>query len=74
MDPKDVEDLFMHPEVSEITEAELGKGVSKSPDAEKIIHFMCAEHGFDEARVRKFSDVLKKARGTSAQKGISSWM
>lgn len=74
VDPKDVEDLFMNPEVSEITEAEVSKGVSKRPDIEKIINFMCAEHGFDEARVRKFSEILKKASGASAQKGISSWM
>jgi len=41
------------------------------PDKEKLIEFMCYEHGFSTDRVNKASDKLKNL--TSSQGSLDAW-
>jgi flap endonuclease-1 len=40
---------------------------------EKVVDFMCGEHGFSEERIGKFADRLSEAKKKAGQKGISKW-
>ncbi len=73
-DVKEVEDLFLNPEVSDIGAVELSKMTSKRPDPERLVSFMSGEHGFLEGRIRKFAEALAKKRSAAKQPGISGWM
>lgn len=74
-DPKEVEDLFMKPQTSEISKMEFYALVNGAkPDKEKIIRFMCTEHGFSQERVEKVANRLLELRGVKGQKGINNWM
>ena len=42
-----------------------------NPDKEKIIEFLCFEHGFSQERVSKASDKLKNL--SSSQKSLDAW-
>ncbi|MDE1852031.1 MAG: flap endonuclease-1 [Candidatus Micrarchaeota archaeon] len=73
-DPKEIESIFAKPDVSDISREkfdELIKGAK--PDKEKVISFMCDEHGFSNERVDKAANKLLELKGRKGQKGISSW-
>lgn len=75
VDPQEVEDIFMKPDVSKIDSAEFEEKIrSSAPNKEGIIRFMCGEHGFSEDRVSKFADKLLEIKHSAGQKGINSWM
>lgn len=73
-DIKEVEDLFLHPEVSEIDRAELASMFDASCDRDGIVKFMCSEHGFSNERIEKFADKLASLRNQSRQKGMEKWL
>ena len=74
-DPKEVFELFEHPETNQITSQEFNKLLSESkPDKNGIMHFMCDEHEFSGDRVGKVADKLLELRGVKGQKGINNWM
>lgn len=74
-DPKEVFELFEHPETNPITSQEFNKVLSESkPDKNGIMRFMCDEHEFSGDRVGKVADKLLELRGVKGQKGINNWM
>jgi flap endonuclease-1 len=73
MDVKEVEDLFMNPEVKEMTEKEIETLLNKPYDAEGLVKFMSKEHDFSEDRVDKMIERLAKTKTDNRQKGIGSW-
>ncbi len=74
-DPKEVFELFEHPETNPITSQEFNKVLWESkPDKNGIMRFMCDEHEFSGDRVGKVADKLLELRGVKGQKGINNWM
>lgn len=73
LDPQEVIDLFEKPEVKEIKMEEVEKGLKLKPNKEKLISFMCDEHGFDGDRITKYADKLIDFKGSSRQQSIGSW-
>ena len=74
-DPKEVMDLFEHPEVNSMSAADFQKLILEpKPDRDSIIRFMCDEHDFSVERVEKVANKLLELRGARGQKGINSWM
>ncbi len=73
-DIKEVEDLFMNPEVSDISAEDLGKMLEAKPDPEGIKRMMCDEYEFSESRIVKFAAELASLRNASKQSGISKWL
>lgn len=74
-DPKDIMDVFLNPEVEEITKERFDRMMGESkPDKNAIVKFMCDEHGFSVERVAKVADKLAELRGIKGQKGINKWL
>ncbi len=74
-DPKEVEALFTDPEVSKMGAVEFNALLSSAmPDGDRILRFMCDEHGFSAERVQKVADKLLELKGKKGQKGINNWM
>lgn len=73
LDIREVEDLFLNPEVKEIGEPELASMTGKQYDKDKIMEFMCKEHGFSEERTSKVVERLSKVKADTRQKGIGNW-
>jgi len=73
VDPREIEQMFLNPEVKDISRDELDK-LKKFPNGEKIIHFMCDEHGFDKERIQKNVDKLLSINNESRQRGLGSWL
>ena len=44
-----------------------------SPDEDAIVRFLCDENGFNEERIRKQVERLRKAKGKASQKRIDSF-
>jgi flap endonuclease-1 len=65
--------LFREPETNEISQDEMKKLALVQPDVSGTIEFMCREHGFGEERIRKFLEVLGKAKMSAGQKSINKW-
>lgn len=74
LDIHEVEDLFLNPEVKEISNHELDVMLKARPDRDRIIKFMCDEHDFSEERVVKYADKLVEVRGSTRQKGMGDWI
>ncbi len=74
LDPREVEAMFLNPEVREISGKELDSIMGKKPDIEKITKFMCDEHDFSNDRITKFAEKLLEARSVTRQRGIGSWL
>ncbi|MCW6160399.1 MAG: flap endonuclease-1 [Candidatus Micrarchaeales archaeon] len=74
LDIREVESLFLNPEVKEVGEAELGTLMEALPNKEKIVKFMCDEHDFSRERIEKYTDRLMELRSASRQKGIGNWI
>ena len=62
-----IRELFIHPEVTDNYEIKWSK-----PDSEKLIGFLCDNHGFSVDRVEKAAERLKAASGAK-QKTLNQW-
>ncbi len=75
VDPEEVEKIFANPEVEKISPKEIEEKLkSLQISKERILRFMCDEHGFSEERISKFADKLIAAKQKAGQKGISKWL
>lgn len=74
VDPVELENMFLEPEVSEISSEELEKMSEARPDAKKLVSFMCTDHDFSEERVAKYAEKLVGAQSASKQSTIGKWM
>lgn len=74
-DTETVERIFTNPDVVDIKHEDFNAMVNKGvPDKERLVGFMCDEHGFSQERIGKYADKLLKAKAGKGQKGIGSWM
>ena len=73
-DIKEVENLFMHPEVSELGKEQLNSMLSSRPDTDGVVKFMCGEHDFSEERIRKYAEKLSGINVKERQKGMEKWL
>ena len=73
IDPREVEQMFLNPEVSEVEEKTI-KEITKAPNKEKILSFMCDEHEFDRERISKYVDKLADINNKIKQEGIGKWI
>ncbi|ASI14071.1 flap endonuclease 1 [Candidatus Mancarchaeum acidiphilum] len=73
-DVNEVENLFLNPEVKELSDLDISNLNSLKPDVGGIVDFMCRKHEFSEDRIRRYAELLSKAKGSLNQKGISNWM
>lgn len=74
-DPDAVENVFTNPDVVDMSASDFHALMGKNAlDKEKLLEFMCSEHGFSEDRIGKYADMLIEARRAKGQKGINSWM
>jgi flap endonuclease-1 len=62
-----IRELFLHPDVIDNYEIKWGK-----PDSEKLLEFLCENHGFSVDRVEKAAERLKAASG-ARQKTLDQW-
>mmetsp|Transcript_27356 Transcript_27356/g.38172 ORF Transcript_27356/g.38172 Transcript_27356/m.38172 type:complete len:373 (-) Transcript_27356:107-1225(-) len=62
--------LFKNPDVVDVGADEI-KWID--PDEEGVVKFLCNEKGFEESRVRKAVQRLKKAKGKGSQKRLESF-
>ncbi|MFI5412651.1 MAG: flap endonuclease-1 [Candidatus Micrarchaeales archaeon] len=74
LDPREVEKLFLDPEVKDVSKEELNSLMNQRPNHDKIIEFMCKEHDFSEDRIGKYSAKLSGIRVSSKQSGIDNWI
>ena len=44
-----------------------------SPDEDAIVHFLCEVNGFNEDRIRKQVERLRKAKGKASQKRLDAF-
>ena len=71
---KEVEDLFLHPEVSKIDGKQLTSMFDASYDRNGILEFMCREHDFSNERIEKSVDKLAGFKNQTRQKGMDKWL
>lgn len=74
LDPREVEKLFLNPEVKEVSKEELNALMNQKPNHEKIMEFMCKDHDFSEDRIEKYAAKLSGIRVSSKQSGIDNWI
>lgn len=74
LDVREVENLFLNPEVKEVKREELATLMEALPNKEKLVKFMCEEHDFSSERIEKYTDRLMEIRSASRQKGIGNWI
>lgn len=68
-DWKEVEDIFLNPEFNDNYKIEF-----KLPDKEKIMKFLCDDHGFDPTRVQNILDkVILQQKEQKAQSKLGMW-
>ena len=74
-DAEEVERIFLQPDVKKISGNEFHQLITDvSLDKERLIGFMCKEHGFSEERVEKMAELLSTAKKEKRQKDINSWL
>lgn len=74
VEPEEVESIFLKPETQETSRSDIGSILKNAKaNKEKMIRFMCDEHGFSQERVDKFADMLIGYRSLGGQKGIGDW-
>ena len=73
LDVREVEDLFLNPEIKELDERQIEALLGKQYDKEKLVGFMSEKHGFSNERTAKVIDRLSKIKTESRQKGIGNW-
>ncbi len=74
VEPKELEDMFMKPEVKEFGRDEIDRMKEIKPNKEDIMRLMCAEHEFSEDRVGKYADKIVSITSEARQSGIGKWM
>jgi flap endonuclease-1 len=74
VDVHEVIGLFEKPEVKSVTGGEIEKGLKMKPDYERMIKFMCDDHGFSRERIGKHAERLVSLRGSARQQGMDSWL
>jgi len=62
-----IRELFIHPEVTDDYKIKWRK-----PDSEKLIEFLCENHGFSVERIEKAVERLKTG-STTSQKTLEQW-
>lgn len=73
LDIREVEGLFLNPEVREMDSEGVELLFKKKYDREKLLEFMCKRHDFSEERIAKTMERLSKTRADSKQEGIDRW-
>lgn len=73
LDIREVESLFLNPEVREVGKGELSEMLGRQPNKEHIMKFLSDEHDFSRERIDKFSDRLLELRSASRQRGLGAW-
>ena len=66
VEPDELRDIFLNHEVNTDYEIKF-----KSAKKDKLVEFMCEEHGFSESRVLNVTEKLKKL--SSTQKSLEDW-
>ncbi|MDE1869006.1 MAG: flap endonuclease-1 [Candidatus Micrarchaeota archaeon] len=74
LDIKEVEDLFLNPEVKDISKDDIESMLSMSYNKDGIIKFMCRQHDFSEERISKQAERLASRKNEQRQKGIDKWL
>ena len=74
VNPDEVIDLFNNPEITKLTLSDIDALLFGKLDLDKILNFMCIEHGFDEQRIEKYAKKAIEIKGSARQRGIGSWM
>ena len=69
IDPQKVFDWFIDPPKGDIPKIEW-----KSPQPDKIMHFLLDEHGFSRERVEKIISRLEETKKKGAQSSLSGWL
>lgn len=74
-DPLEVAELFNNPDTLKLDKGELDKSMGNAKvDKDRLVKFMCEEHGFSEERISKFADSLADLKSSAGQKGMGAWM
>ena len=66
VEPDELRDIFLKHDVNTDYEIKF-----KSAKKDKLVEFMCEEHGFSESRVLNVTEKLKKL--SSTQKSLEDW-
>lgn len=74
LDIREVEDLFLNPEVRDIGKDDIESMLSMSYNKDGIISFMCKQHDFSEERISKQVERLAARKNEQRQKGIGKWL
>lgn len=74
LDIKEVEDLFLNPEVKEISKDDIDSMLKLSYDKDGIVKFMCQRHDFSEERISKQVERLAARKNEQRQKGMDKWL
>jgi flap endonuclease-1 len=75
VDPKEVEAVFLKPDVRDLSRTEFNRIMSDvHPSKEEMVKFMCDEHGFSVERIEKYADKFIEAKAKKGQKGMGSWL
>lgn len=74
LDIREVEKLFLDPEIKEIDEEYVQGLLSKKYDKERLLDFMCSKHDFSQERMSKVIERLAKTKSESRQKGMGNWL
>jgi len=73
LDIKEVEQLFLDPEVSEIEREYILNEVDEQPNQTELVRFMCDEHDFSRDRIEKYVGILDSKKGSAKQRGLNAW-
>jgi flap endonuclease-1 len=73
VDPKSVEQLFINPEVKEVSRNDVNAMLAKTININAVVDFMCKEHGFAEERISKYAQMISKSKEQSNQRRMDSW-
>ena len=74
LDPREVEKLFLEPEVDDIGKDKLHSIMDTRPNTENTMDFMCKKHDFSEDRIGKYAEKLSESRSASRQRSIDGWV
>lgn len=74
VDIREVEQLFMKPEVKELSPKEMDTLLKGECNPEGTTKFMCDEHGFSQDRISKALERILGARALAKQSGIGNWL
>jgi len=73
LDIREVEQLFLNPEVSDVDREYILNEVDEQPNQAELIKFMCDEHGFSRERIERYVSLLASKKGSARQRGLNAW-